>query len=103
MPLGDHVEADNITKLRGLGRYGEMAILHMGSRTWVLLNSNRVISDIIVKQGRTTAERPYMPIAGGFVSQDKRTIIRQTAQWTKGRRVLHHLLSGSAIRTYEDW
>jgi cytochrome P450 len=80
-----------------------MTTLHMGSRTWVLLNSDRVISDIILKHGKITTERPYMPIASGLVSRDKRTVIRQTANWQEGRRVMHHLLSGSTLRIYGDW
>jgi cytochrome P450 len=75
----------------------------MGSRTWVLLNSDRVVSDIILKQGRITTERPSMPIASGLVSNNKRTVIRQTADWLEGRRVMHHLLSGSALHVYGDW
>jgi hypothetical protein len=79
----------NLTlKLNSLGEYGEMTTLHMGSRTWVLLNSDRVVSDIILKQGKITTERPYMPIASGLVSNDKRTVIRQTAYWLEGRRVM---------------
>ncbi|KAI9689255.1 MAG: hypothetical protein M1820_010186 [Bogoriella megaspora] len=89
--------------LRGLGDYGEMTTLHMGSRTWVLLNGNRVIFDIIVKHGKITTERPYMPVASGLVSNNMRTVVRQTAQWMEGRRVMHHLLSGSVLRTYGDW
>ena len=80
-----------------------MTTLHMGSRTWVLLNSDRVISDIIVKHGKTNTERPYMPIASGLVSNNKRTVIRQTADWQEGRRVMHHLLSGSSLERYGDW
>ena len=80
-----------------------MATLHIGSRTWVLLNSDRVAADIITKNGKITTERPYMPIASGLVSNDKRTVIRQTAQWLEGRRVMHHLFSGSALKTYGNW
>jgi hypothetical protein len=75
----------------------------MGSRTWVVLNSNRVVSDIISKQNKITAERPDMPIASGLVSHDLRTAIRQTKYWLEGRRVMHHLLSGSVLRIYGKW
>lgn len=68
-----------------------------------MLNHDKVISDIIDKHGRITSERPLMPIAGGLVSHDLRTVIRQTAPWTEGRRVMHHLFSGSVLRTYGNW
>lgn len=44
-----------------------------------------------------------MPIASGLISNNKRTVIRQTADWVEGRRVMHHLLSGSALHIYGDW
>ena len=80
--------------------YGEMATLHMGAKTWVLLNSDRVAYEIISKRGKITAERPEMPIAGGLVSNNKRAVIRQTKEWQEGRRVTHQLLSGSNLKTY---
>ncbi|GMF76985.1 unnamed protein product [Aspergillus oryzae] len=44
-----------------------------------------------------------MPIAGDLVSHGLRTVIRPTAAWTEGRRVMHHLLSGSVLRIYGNW
>jgi hypothetical protein len=69
--------------------YGEMTILHMGAKTWVLLNSDRVAHETISKRGKITAERPEMPIAGCLVSNNKRAVIRQTKEWQEGRRVTH--------------
>jgi cytochrome P450 len=72
----------------------------MGSKTWVVLNSDRVVSEIIAKRGKVTNERPDMPIASGLVSNGKRTVIRQEEEWKEGRRVMHQLLSGSHLKTY---
>jgi len=80
-----------------------MVTLQMGSKTWVLLNSERVVTEIIAKRGAITHERPYFPIAGGLVSQDRRTVLRQTADWTEDRRVMHQLLNGSALKIYGEW
>ncbi|KAI1466309.1 cytochrome P450 [Daldinia caldariorum] len=77
-----------------------MATLHMGSRTWVVLNSERVVSELIAKRGKITNERPHMPIASDLVSNSKRTVIRQEAEWKEGRRVMHQLLSGSNLKVY---
>ncbi|TVY85743.1 Cytochrome P450 monooxygenase, partial [Lachnellula willkommii] len=90
-------------QLSSMRQYGEMTTLQLGSQTWILLNSRRVATDLINKHGKITTERPYMPVASGLVSNDKRTVIRRTAGWTEGRRVMHHLLSGSALRVYGDW
>ncbi|KAI1130274.1 cytochrome P450 [Nemania abortiva] len=86
--------------LASLIPYGEMVTLHMGSRTWVVLNSDRVVSELIAKRGKITNERPYMPVASDLVSNGKRTVIRQEEEWREGRRVMHQLLSGSNLRVY---
>ncbi|ETS87749.1 hypothetical protein PFICI_01577 [Pestalotiopsis fici W106-1] len=80
--------------------YGDMVTLHMGSQTWVLLNTDRAVSEVIAKRGRITNERPHMPIASDLVSNGKRTVIRQEEEWREGRRVMHHLLSGSNLKVY---
>ncbi|KAK1779565.1 cytochrome P450 [Copromyces sp. CBS 386.78] len=86
--------------LASLIPYGEMATLHMGSKTWIVLNSDRVVSELIAKRGKITNERPHMPIASDLVSNGKRTVIRQEEEWREGRRVMHHLLSGSNLKVY---
>jgi len=85
-----------------LSQYGEMTTLHLGPKTWVLLNSDRVISEIIAKRGDITSERPFLPIASGLVSREKCTVLCQTAQWAEGRRAMHHLINGAAL-TYGEW
>ncbi|KAH7625609.1 cytochrome P450 [Sordaria sp. MPI-SDFR-AT-0083] len=66
----------------------------------IVLNSDRVVSELIAKRGRITNERPHMPIASDLVSTGKRTVIRQEEEWREGRRVMHHLLSGSNLKVY---
>lgn len=90
-------------KLVQLGVKGEMTTLHLGSRTWILLNSNRVCHEIIAKLGNATAERNRMPISSGIVSRDMRSLLMPTTKWTEPRRVMHHLLSGTALKQYGRW
>ncbi|KAJ8130295.1 hypothetical protein O1611_g3339 [Lasiodiplodia mahajangana] len=86
--------------LASLISYGEMTTLHMGSKTWIVLNSDRVVSELIAKRGKITNERPYMPVASDLVSNGKRSVIRQEEEWKEGRRVMHQLLSGSNLKVY---
>ena len=72
----------------------------MGSRTWVVLNSNRVVKEIISKNCVSTGDRPDFPVAGSLVSNDKRTVLRKTRHWKEGRKLMDHLLSGTALKTY---
>ncbi|KAJ6495317.1 cytochrome P450 [Mycena sanguinolenta] len=85
-----------------MAHYGELTTLRMGSRTWVSLNSDRVVGDILMKKGKITNERPPMPIASDLVSNSKRTVIRQEKEWKEGRRVMHFLLSGANLRVYAE-
>ncbi|OCL06829.1 cytochrome protein [Glonium stellatum] len=89
--------------LSSLSQYGEMTTVHLGSKTWVLLNSDRVVSELIAKRGALTSERPDLPIASSLVSNDKRSVLRRSARWAEGRRAMHHLLNGAALRTYGGW
>ncbi|CAF9926108.1 MAG: hypothetical protein GOMPHAMPRED_004063 [Gomphillus americanus] len=85
-----------------LASYGEMTTLKMGAQTWILLNSNRVVNEIIGKRAAITSERPHMPVSQGLVSQNKRSVLRQTKDWTAGRKLMQRMLSGGALREYGD-
>jgi cytochrome P450 len=83
-----------------IARYGEMTTVRMGARTWVFLNTPRVAKEIIAKHASSTSERPSLPVSSGLVSRNNRTVLKKTAQWTEGRQLMHHLLSGTATRKY---
>lgn len=89
--------------LISLAKYGEMTTVTLGSKTWVLLNTPRVVNEIIAKRGSITHQRPPMPIASDLISQGKRSVLRPTADWVEGRRVMNHLLNGSPLKTYGEW
>ncbi|KAI0973638.1 cytochrome P450 [Xylaria arbuscula] len=84
--------------LQEQAQYGEMTTLNMGTRTWVLLNSQRVLNEIIAKRAGITHERPYFPIAGGLVSRHHRLFLQKTDQWREGRRLLHQLMTGEGSK-----
>ncbi|KAI2913126.1 hypothetical protein CBS63078_3765 [Aspergillus niger] len=86
-----------------LAKYGEMTTLHLGSKTWILLNSKRVVSEIIAKRGTLTNGRSPMPIASGIVSRNGRSLLLPPSGWTEKRRVMHSLLSGTALKQYASW
>ena len=80
-----------------------MTTLHLGSKTWIVLNSQRVTSEIIAKKGSITNGRSPMPIASGIVSRYGRSLLLPPNGWTEKRRVMHSLLSGTALRQYAEW
>jgi cytochrome P450 len=77
-----------------------MTTLSMGTKTWILLNSARVVNEIIAKRATKTHERPFFPIAGGLVSRNKRFFLHKTKDWKEGRRLLHNLLMGAASKNH---
>ncbi|KAL3455133.1 cytochrome P450 [Aspergillus heterothallicus] len=86
-----------------LSKYGEMTTLHLGSKTWILLNTKRVVSEIIAKRGSLTNGRSPMPIASGIVSRSSRSLLLPPSGWAEKRRVMHSLLSGTALTQYGSW
>ncbi|KAF9893637.1 hypothetical protein FE257_010949 [Aspergillus nanangensis] len=86
-----------------LASYGEMTTVHLGSKTWVFLNTKRVVLEIIAKRGSLTNGRSPMPIASGIVSRNHRSLLLPPSGWTEKRRVMHSLLSGSALKQYGAW
>jgi cytochrome P450 len=84
-------------------KYGEMTTLHLGQKTWVLLNSHRVTSEIITKRGSVTSTRSHKPIAGGIISRDRRSLLLPQEAWAERRRVMYGLLNGTALRHYLEW
>lgn len=90
-------------QLRDLAKYGEMTTLHLGSKTWILLNSSRVVKEIIAKRSSVTNTRSPMPVSSGVISRDGRSLVLPQEPWAERRRVMHSLLSGSALKQYGEW
>ncbi|KAI1176019.1 cytochrome P450 [Nemania sp. FL0916] len=88
--------------LQQQARYGEMTTLSMGTKTWVLLNNERVLNEIIAKRASITHERPFFPIASGLVSRGHRLFLQKTEQWREGRRLLHQLMMGEGSKTHSS-
>ncbi|CAK7212766.1 hypothetical protein SCUCBS95973_001575 [Sporothrix curviconia] len=44
-----------------------------------------------------------MPVSSGIVSHDRRSLIMPQEKWAEPRRVMHSLLSGTALQQYGEW
>ncbi|CAK1365429.1 Cytochrome P450 71A22 [Cercospora beticola] len=92
-----------LVELRGITKYGEMTTLHMGSKTWIMLNSKRVAGEIISKRGAITNERTRMPMSHEVLSRNSRTLLAPLNRWHEPRRLLSSLmLTGSALQRYGE-
>ena len=80
-----------------------MATVHCGSKLWVTLNSSHVANILYNRKGLITNGRPSYPVVGDLISLGQRTLFMPTNQWSDKRRVMHQLLTGTAIAKYEDY
>jgi hypothetical protein len=80
-----------------------MTTLHLGSKTWIFLNSKRVVAEIIAKRRNLTNGRSPMSIASGIVSRNARSLLLPPSGWTEKRRAMHSLLSGTTLKQYGSW
>ncbi|KPI45704.1 O-methylsterigmatocystin oxido [Cyphellophora attinorum] len=86
-----------------IARYGEMTTTHLGSKLWVVLNSNRLVSELYGRKGSVTNGRPRYPMVNELISQGRRSVLLPADGWTERRRVMHQLLSGSALNKYQEY
>ena len=93
----------NLLKARELARYGEMTTTHLGSKLWVVLNSHRLAVELYNRRGSVTNGRPPYPVVGGLMSRDKRSVLMQPGEWSEQRRIMHQLLSGTAMTRYQGF
>uniref|UniRef100_A0A8H7N148 Cytochrome P450 n=1 Tax=Bionectria ochroleuca TaxID=29856 RepID=A0A8H7N148_BIOOC len=86
-----------------IAKYGEMVTTHLGSKLWVVLNSNRLAHELYAKHGKVTNGRPPMPIVNDLLSQGRRSVMLPIDGWAERRRVMHKLLSGTAMTKYAEY
>ncbi|KAM7215503.1 Cytochrome P450 [Rhypophila decipiens] len=104
MDLQHTREDPNRTWLRNMKpEYGEMATVHLGQKTWIFLNSTRVVTEIITKRGSATSTRAPLPVSSGIMSLDKRSLLLPQELWQEPRRALHSLLNASSLKQYGPW
>ncbi|KAK5746400.1 hypothetical protein LTR17_000780 [Elasticomyces elasticus] len=86
-----------------IAQFGEMTTTHLGSKLWVVLNSNRLVSELYGKKGSVTNGRPPYPIVSDAISEGRRSVLLPADGWSERRRVMHQLLSGSAMANYQEY
>jgi cytochrome P450 len=77
-----------------------MTTTHLGSKLWVVLNSSRLANELYNRKGAATNGRPHMPMVSDLISQGKRSVLLPVSEWSERRRVMHQLLSGTAMTKY---
>lgn len=80
-----------------------MTTTHLGSKLWVVLNSDRVVTELYNRKGSVTNGRPPYPVVSKLISRGLRSVLLPPADWSERRRVMHQLLSGSAVARYTEY
>ncbi|KAM0813783.1 putative Cytochrome P450 [Seiridium cardinale] len=78
-----------------------MTTLSMGPKTWVLLNTDRVVNEIIAKRASVTNERPQFPIAGELVSRNNRFVLQKANVWKEPRYLMHQYIMGPSAKEHQ--
>ena len=104
---GTHLwpESNRLTQVQAfeIAKYGEMTTTHLGSKLWVVLNSDRLVNELYAKKGNITNERPPYPIANTLLSRGRRSIVLPVDGWTERRKLMQQLLSGTALVQYQKY
>ncbi|KAK4938229.1 hypothetical protein LTR10_021302 [Elasticomyces elasticus] len=75
-------------------QYGEMFTCSIGGKTWVFLNSSRVVNDLMEKRAAIYSSRQHMPMAQGVISGGNRVLLMGYNQrWRTLRKVMHAILN----------
>uniref|UniRef100_A0A8H7K3D7 Cytochrome P450 n=1 Tax=Bionectria ochroleuca TaxID=29856 RepID=A0A8H7K3D7_BIOOC len=77
-------------------KYGEMVTTHLGSKLWIVLNSNRLAQELYAKHGKVTNGRPPMPMVNDLISQ----AMTKYAEYQKEESMV--LLAGY-LRKPQEW
>ncbi|KIW50490.1 hypothetical protein PV05_09294 [Exophiala xenobiotica] len=75
-------------------KYGEMFTCSIGGKTWVFLNSSRVVNDLMEKRSAIYSSRQYMPMASGVISGGNRILLMPYGErWRTLRKIMHSILN----------
>ncbi|KAJ5801987.1 uncharacterized protein N7503_004437 [Penicillium pulvis] len=101
MPMEDHGPY-----LREIGdKFGEIFTLKFGRTYWVILNSGRVVNELLVKRAAIYSSRGSH-MAHSIISGEKRMLLMPYGDmWRRQRRVMHQLLNSSqktVFRAFQD-
>lgn len=80
-----------------------MTTTHLGSKLWVVLNSDRLVAELYARKGSITNGRPDYPMVSDLISQGRRSVLLPIKGWSERRRVMHQLLSGTALAKYQGY
>ncbi|VUC32969.1 unnamed protein product [Clonostachys rosea] len=83
--------------LKRLGdKYGEMFTLRYGRATWVVLNSKRVVHELLEKRSAIYSSRPKLPMAQAIISRGHRMLLMEYGEaWRSQRRIMHGILGSN--------
>ncbi|SCO91351.1 related to cytochrome P450 [Fusarium oxysporum] len=75
-------------------KHGEMFSLKLGSKTWVFLNSSRVVDDLLEKRSAIYSSRARFPMAQELMSGNMRFLLMPYGdRWRGIRKIMHQVLN----------
>ncbi|RYC84014.1 hypothetical protein BFJ63_vAg13101 [Fusarium oxysporum f. sp. narcissi] len=87
-------------------KHGEMFSLKLGSKTWVFLNSSRVVEDLLEKRSAIYSSRMRFPMAQELMSGNNRFLLMPYGdRWRGIRKIMHQVLNSrqaDKFQVYQD-
>jgi len=78
--------------------------MRIGTTPWVILNSRRVVTELLEKRAAIYSTRPVLPMAHGLASAGKRILVMPYGDlWRRERKIMHQILNNTKRRIYEPF
>lgn len=75
--------------------------MRIGTTPWVILNSRRVVTELLEKRAAIYSTRPVLPMAHGLASAGKRILVMPYGDlWRRERKIMHQILNNTKRRIY---
>ncbi|KZL66211.1 cytochrome P450 [Colletotrichum tofieldiae] len=91
-------------------KHGEIAdvstrfSLKLGSRTWVFLNSSRVVDDLLEKRSAIYSSRMRFPMAQELMSGNNRFLLMPYGdRWRRIRKIMHQVLNSRQANKFQPY
>ncbi|OQV03387.1 hypothetical protein CLAIMM_08436 [Cladophialophora immunda] len=78
--------------------------MKFGTTYWVILNSQRVASELLEKRAAIYSSRPALPMAHSLASGGKRILVMPYGDlWRRERKIMHQILANTKRRIFEPF
>ncbi|OBT97320.1 hypothetical protein VE01_04690 [Pseudogymnoascus verrucosus] len=84
--------------------YDDMFSIFLGSTRWVVVNSSKMVRELLDRKGKIYLSRPYFPVTQEILSGGMRIVLMpHSERWRNLRKIMHQLLTAKAADSYKPY